>query len=145
MIKKEEAKVATTRTFKELMTIDSMIASLYREDKELEKTKFGYAYKRFADKNLKLVFKEYQDELGIIRIDNALEDEKTKEVLIDDRPHGRGFKYSKEGLKNLIKEEYSLLETYEEKIIEVQPYVSTYEPKNLPEDISIAFKGLLIK
>jgi len=57
-----------------------------------------------------------------VRIDNAMEDAKTKEVLRnpDDT---RGFKYTKEGLKKVIEQENELTEKWDTKEIEVEPYI----------------------
>lgn len=132
-----------TRTFKELAEIDNLVGIAYQLDPKLELTKFGYAYKRFAEKSFYPKVKEKNEELGFLRIDNALEDEKTKEVLVD-RENPRGFKFSKDGLKKTIKEESALAEKWNTKEIEVEPYISTYTPEEISNELKELLKGLVL-
>jgi len=132
------------KTFKELGTIDNMIGSLYRKHEKLERTKFGYAYKRFADKNFYPHAEKYQQDLGMIRIDNAMEDKDTKEVLVD-RSNQRGFKYTKQGLKDCIKAEIKLNNEWDEKEIEIEPYMSSMIPAELSEEEVNMLRGLVFE
>lgn len=134
-----------TRTFKELKEIDVMIGRMYKEDTELRDGKFGYGYKRFAEKNFYPKNKEYFQELSDVRIDNALVDEKTKALLIDSNPLSRGFQYDKEGLKALMKAERVLEDKWDNKVVEIEPYIVKKEdlPK-LTEVQKEALKGVLI-
>lgn len=118
-------------TFKKLQEIDSVVAGLYTKNPTLKEGKFGYAYKRFYEKNYEKVLEEYRAELADIRIDNALEDEKTKAILKDLDSRGRGFQYSKESLKAVLKAERGLDEKWNAKEIEVEPFF--IKPENLPE------------
>src|SRR3990167_5815263 len=115
--------------FKKLKEIDSVVANLYTKIPTLQEGKFGYGYKRFYEKNLAPTQKEYIQELQDARIDNALVDEKTKALLKDPDPRSRGFQYTKEGLKALVKAERELDQKYDEKEIEIEPYII----KDLPE------------
>ena len=117
------------KTYKELNELDSVVAEMYIKNPDLKNGKFGYAYKRFYEKNLKTPFMDYFQALSDIRIDNALVDEKTKALLTTDK--GRGFEYSKEGLKEVIKAEKKLEIEWFKKDIEVEPYIIKEE--NLPE------------
>lgn len=110
-----------TKTFKQLREADTIVAKLYERFKELEHGKFGYAWKRFAEKNYAEYLKEFQRELGDIRVDNALEDKETKAILRDKENH-RGYQYSKAGEKKVIEQENALVKKWEEKEIEVEPY-----------------------
>lgn len=121
------------KTFKELGQIDNMVGKLYKKHEKLERTKFGYAYKRFADKNFYPNVEKYQQELGMIRIDNAMEDKETKEVMVD-RTNQRGFKYTKEGLKNCIKAEIKLNNEWDEKEIDIEPYMSIMIPNEMSDE-----------
>lgn len=136
-----------TKTFKELGELDGLIGALYTEKPELKDTKFGYAYKRFAEKWFYPVYKEYQEALTDLRVDNALIDETTKAILTDNTQHGRGFKYSKDGFKTLLKAERELVKKWDAKEVECEPFFVA--PENLPEDLSDeqieAFKGILVE
>lgn len=132
------------KTFKELSEIDIMIGGLYSKTPELKDSKFGYAYKRFAEKNYYPVNKEYGLVISDVRIDNALEDEKTKAILTSDK--GRGFVYSKEGMRAVIKAESELEKKWDIKEIEIEPFIVKEE--NLPElneEQKELLKGVLIE
>lgn len=131
------------KTFKELGEIDQMIAQLYKEIPQLSDTKFGYAYTRFADKNFSPTFKKFMAELQDARIDNALVDEKTQAILTDPENIIRGFKYSKEGLKAVMKAEEKIIDKYNELEIDIEPYTATFVPP-LTEKQTEMLKGLLI-
>jgi len=131
------------KTFGQLQKIDNLVASLYAKDKTLEKSKFGYAYKRFVDKNYMPTLDELQERLVDIRISNALEDKNTGEVLTD-RGNNRGFKYSRDGLKKCIKEERKAIKEFDEKEIEITPFISSYKPIGLTEEEKSILRGLLI-
>ncbi|HLD92209.1 MAG TPA: hypothetical protein VI795_02300 [Patescibacteria group bacterium] len=132
-----------TKTFKELQEVDQLVASLYAKDKVLSQSKFGYAYKRFSDKFYFPVVGELKQKLQDIRVDNAMEDKNTKEILVE-KENVRGFKYTKEGLKNCIKQERELFEEYDKKEIEFEPFISSYVPEGLTEDETLLLKGVLI-
>ena len=108
MSKKEETtpiaekKATITIKFERLQKVDLIYGSLLKEE-SFENTKLGYAFKRFVDKN-KQFFVDYNEALHEVRIDNALTDEKTKALIIDNST-GRGYAYGKEELKKLLKEE----------------------------------------
>ena len=72
-----------TKTFKELQEVDMMVGGLYQKTPTLKESKFGYAYKRFTDKNYMPYVKDFNEELGALRVQHALEDPNTKEVIID--------------------------------------------------------------
>lgn len=122
-----------TKTFKELTEIDLLVAELYKNDPTLERSKFGYAYKRFADKNFYPINKEYRLELQDIRIDNAIEDATTKEVIVD-HSNPRGFKYTKESLKFVVKAEIDTEKKWESKECSIIPHFTTMVPKDLSQE-----------
>jgi hypothetical protein len=136
------------KTFKQLQDLDLMIGKLYKKDKTLQDSKFGYAYKRFSEKNYFPIYKEYVQALTDIRVDNALEDPTTKEILrTPDSEGGRGFKYSKEGLKAVMKAENALEDSWEAKEFDVIPYIVALEnlPVDLTEEQREAMQGILIE
>jgi MFS superfamily sulfate permease-like transporter len=92
------------KKFKELQEVDGLVAGLYAKDKKLQNSKFGYAYKKFSDKFYFPVVKELQERIQDVRVDNAMEDKNTKEILVD-KENVRGYKYTKEGLLKCMKEE----------------------------------------
>ncbi len=131
-----------TIKFKELQKID-VIYGQFLNDPVLSKTKMSYALKRFIESNIKF-FKEYNTGLQDLRIDNALVDEKTKELLTDEK-NPRGFKYGKEELKKLLKEENDWMDKFKEKDCDVEVYIckDTAGADLSEEDIEI-LKGYVI-
>ena len=132
-----------TKTFKELQSVDELIGNLYQKDAKLKDTKFGYAYKIFSEKNYVPVIKEFQEALASIRINNALEDKNTKEILVD-RANPRGYKYSKEGLNACIAQERKIEKEFDEKVIEITPYFCKVLPELTEEQVE-QLKGLIIE
>ena len=134
------------RTFEELIKIDNMMGSMFRVNPKLLEGKFGYAYKRFSEKNLSQHLKQFREELTDIRIEHALTDEKTKEIIFD-KESDRGFKYSKEGLKEVLKAERKLDEKWDKKVIKIVPYIMANDglvDVELTEIQKEAFTGLFI-
>jgi len=132
------------KTFKAIREADILVGQLYQATPELMETKFGYAWKRFTEKNYIPTLKKLQEEVNDARIDNALEDAITKEVLRDPTST-RGFKYTKEGLKAVIKKENEINDRYELVEIDVEPYI--VDKKNLPklnEEQGLALVGMVI-
>lgn len=135
-----------TKTFKELQEADQVVGGLYQKNAELKNSKFGYAWKRFTDKNYVPVVREFNEDLAALRVNHALEDKSTGEILID-RMNPRGFKYSKEGLLVLMKEERELENKYNSKELDVTPYVTTSIPEEveaLPEEQKELLTGLVL-
>lgn len=131
------------KTFEELMEIDNLVGLLYREDPALPKTKFGYAYKKFYKDNIKDTFEEYRDNLADARLELALEDEKTHEVITDETSP-RGFKFNKDSLIQLILKERKIKEEFFKKEIKIIPYFSTFIPPTLDIDEIAELQGLII-
>lgn len=131
------------KTFKQLQEIDSVVGELYNKDQALRQTKFGYVYKRFCDKFYIPAIKNFNEEINNVRIDHALEDPITKEV-ISDQTAPRGFKYSKEGLKGVMAAEKNITIAWETKEIEVEPFISVYIPQDLTPEQTEILTGVLI-
>lgn len=136
-----------TKTFKEFEELDKIVASIFIKNEKLRGSKFGYTWNRLCQKNYFSVAKEFNEKLADIRIEYALEDEKTKEILID-KLNPRAYKYSKDGLKNCVKAERDMIKEFDSKEIEYEPYFCTSLPEeitSLPEEIFNMFVGLIIK
>jgi len=118
------------KTIKQIKEADQVVGKLYQATPGLSETKFGYAWKRFTDNNYLPTLKKLQEEVNDARIDNAMEDATTKEILRD-QTNPRGYKYTKEGLKAVIKKENEINDRYDLVEIEVEPYLVAEE--NLPE------------
>lgn len=133
------------KTFVELVEIDQMIGKVYGKNPALKDGKFGYAYAKFNRLNYKPTADEYSDRLNDIRIENALEDKETGEIMVDLSNPKRGFKYSKDGLKTLMRLEKKLEQEFDAKIIIVEPYFSKVVPKEFTEDEKAMLSGLVIE
>ncbi len=133
------------KTFKELQELDVLVGALYKRNTELQKGKFGYAYKRFVDTNYVKILKEYQHKINDARIDFALEDPITKEIL-KDKEDSRGFKYSKDGLKKVILKENEITDEFNPKEVEIDPYfISEASLPELSDEEREQLIGVLIK
>lgn len=130
-------------TFKQAGEINKSLEHIYAKNPGLEKTKFDYAQKRFFEKNFSKIFNEYNQKLANIRINNALEDKTTGEILLD-QMNPREFKYSKEGLIKCLNEEKELENEYNAKEIEVEPFISSFVPEVTTETEKELLTGLLI-
>jgi len=118
------------KTFKAIREADILVGQLYQATPGLSETRFGYAWKRFTDKNYIPALKKLQELINDARIDNALEDPITKEILRSETDP-RGFKYTKEGLKAVIKKENEINNQYDLVEIEVESHIVI--EKNLPK------------
>lgn len=132
-----------SKTFKDLQDIDQVVGALYQKFPTIKETKFGYAYKRYVDKNYAPLVRDFNEELSALRVDHALEDPNTKEVLID-RMNPRGYKYNKANLKQLMYDEKKLAEKWDAKEVEVKPFISVFVPDELSaEDVEL-LRGVVI-
>jgi hypothetical protein len=134
-------------TFKQMKNFNHIWNEMVRFQPSLAETKLGYAFKRFFTKNIEPIFEEYNGHIAMVRIENALEHKDTKAVLTKDdvRTGGRGFEYSKDGLKAVIKAEIDLAKEWDPKEYEVEPYISKDVPKKvLSEEQVEAFTGFII-
>jgi hypothetical protein len=128
------------KTFKELQEGDSIVAEAYRKNPKLKDSKFGYAYKRFSDKNYVPMVRDFNEELAMLRVKFALEDPATKEVLID-RMNVRGFKYDKKGLMELMTAERELEEVFFKKDIKLVPHIVEVVPDDFSDEQVEMLKG----
>lgn len=136
-----------TKTFKELDEINKIIAEIFAKRPGIEDTKFGYFCKKFAKESLSFVFKEYNDQLVIIRVDHALTDKNTGALIKNpDKDDRREYSYDKKGFKDLIVAEGNLYKEYENKEYEIKPFICKPEdvPKKLNEYQTEVLTGVLI-
>ena len=131
------------KTLKEIFDIDEVVAKLYKADENLQKGKFGYAYKRYYAKSYTPALEEFQNGILTIRINNALEDPTTKALLLDPE-NPRGYKYSKEGLKKCIEEENKYKHETYEKEFDIFPFISPTIPENLSDEDREILTGVVI-
>lgn len=129
--------------FKQLQELDFAVSQLYARNPSLKQSKFGYSYNRFFKKNYEKPLKEFQEAIVDVRIDNALVDEKTQEILTD-QTNPRGYKYSKEGLKKVIKDENKIIAEWQDRQVEVEPFFSPFVPEELTEGERELMVGLII-
>ena len=97
---------------------------------------------KFVKKNLNSIFQEYNEGIESIRIENALCDEKTKELLFNEKGE---YKFSKEGLKNFIAEKKSFVKQWEAKEFEVEPYIAKKELPDMNQEQKEILEGILIE
>lgn len=123
--------------FEKVLEINSAINKKFL-DPTFENTKFGYACKKFIKKNLLKSFQEFDDENEVLKIEHALIDEKTKEILRDEKGN---YKFSKEETLVLMNLRKSLVEKWNDKEIEVEPYIVSDLP-DLTEEEKELFKDI---
>lgn len=131
------------KTFKELSDIDVIVGGMYAKNPDMEKTKFAYAYKKFANKNYYPVLKDYREALADARIEHALTSKESGVLLVDGNSV-RGYQYDKPGLKAVVAAERALEKEYNAKVIKVEPYLSKEVPPDLSEEAKDLFNGLFI-
>lgn len=131
------------KTYGELKDLDIIVGGIYARFPLLKQGKFGYAYTQFVKKNYIPTLKEYNDEINFIRINCALTNPTTKELLTDDK-NARGYKFSPEGLIDCIKKENELTKQYNDMVIEIIPYICSEIIEDLTEEEIAQLKGLIL-
>lgn len=131
------------RTIKEIQEIDQIVAGLYGKDAKLQQGKFGYAYKRFVEKNYQPAITRLQEKLADVRVDFALTDPTSKELLLD-KENARGYKYDKDGMKKVMEAERKLAKDWETEEITITPFISKEVPKELSDEQKEILKGIII-
>jgi len=132
------------KTYKELQEIDEVVAAIYQRNPEARKGKFGYAYNRFYSKNIKPIIEEISEKLTDIRVENAMVDEKTKELVYDNTNGQKLYKYTKEGMIKLLAEQRKINKEYDKKKVEIIPFITKDIPEDIMEEEKEALKGCLI-
>jgi len=134
------------KTYAQLKEIDEVVGGLYGKNPKLRDGKFGYAYNRFVTKNVKPLVDEMQEKIMDCRVENAMVDEKTKELLYD-RAGGEQnklYKYTKEGMKTFMEETRKITKEFDEKEVEIIPFFVSDVPEMMEEEKEI-LKGCLVK
>jgi len=122
------------KTYKELLEIDSLIAELFTKNPKLKEGKFAYGYKRFCDNNTNKIVDEINERVTDIRVENALTNKETGELVYDGQGPQRQYKYTKEGMLKMNKEVRKLNKEYEGKVITIKPYIVSEIPEMLDEE-----------
>lgn len=130
-------KVEKEITLEEIFNIINILNRLGDKTVNNTKTRFGYATKKFIDKCKKIIT-DYNESVESVRIDNALVDEETKELLMNEN----GYKFSKEGLNNVSKE-IKKLKAKKHKI-EVHQILDEKEVPEMASNIS-ALEGIFFE
>jgi len=126
----------TVRTFEQIRLFNAYSHLYLRQNPVNERTKLGYAIRRVQEsKSFANVLWQYNHELDCIRIDNALIDEKTKEVILAEKSN-RPYKYDTKGLKKVSEEENDFAKEWDKNEFEI----SCYYVKELPEDMDEIMK-----
>jgi len=147
MVQNIKMKTETLKkTFEQLKEIDNIVGNLYAKNPKLRDGKFGYAYNKFYTKNIKPILDEVNEEITDCRIENAMTDPTTKELLYDSSrgPEQKLFKYTKEGLKKFNDEVRKITKKYDAKEVEIIPNFTTDIPEMFDEE-KAELKGCLIK
>lgn len=132
------------KTFKQLREFNVAVRSLYERKPEVVDSKLGYAIKRFTEKNIDKAIRDYSLEIENMRVENALTDEKTKALLKDFDPKGRGYLFDKAGMKEVMAQEFKIIDKWDEKEFEVEPHICKEVKFDLSQAENEAFKGLVI-
>jgi hypothetical protein len=127
----------------ELFEIDLILGELVKLNPELSQSKLLYAWRKFYKINIQKVFDEYQEKIMDIRLNHAKEN-KDGAVMTDPSNHVRGYVYTKDELKKCIDEERVIEKEYNEKVIEVEPYICSSIPEQLTEEQKEMLTGIII-
>jgi len=133
----------STKTFSQLQEIDRTVAELYGADPELKQSKFGYWYTKWYKKFLQPVWDERSEAIQGMYVDHALEDPTTKAIL-EDRTSTRGYKFSKEAMKQVIAEEKKLIAEFDAKEVEIEPMIKAEHVPELTEEQKEVLIGSLV-
>jgi hypothetical protein len=112
----------------------SNAGSFYVRSLNGKKTKLSYAIEKVS-KQTDGYISEYRDAVQDIGIEYAAVDSDGVLLVQEDG----SFKFTKEGLKNKVRDERDLLKEWKDKEFDVEPFYST----ELPEDISDAMLDVL--
>lgn len=131
------------KTYREILEIDALVGKLYKENENLKSSKFGYWYNKFYEKNVDPIRNEYALALENIKVNNALEDEKTK-ALLKDSSIPNEYQYSKPGRLKYLEEKQKLDKEFYDKQIEVISFKSPLVPEGLTGEEREMLEGIII-
>lgn len=129
-----------TITFELLLDINGAINNLFAEP-TFANTKFGYACKKFVQKNVVKPIADYDEEIMLCRVNNALTDEKTGELLQDEKGN---YKFNKEGTIAFMQQSKEIRAKWLAKEVEIEPYIVTDLPELTDEQTEL-FKGVFFE
>jgi hypothetical protein len=131
------------KTISEIREADELVGKLYRDNPDAKKGKFGYAWTKFIKKNLNPIVEDLNDRLADNRVEFALTDKTTKELLYGE---DKNYKYDKEGMKQLLEANRALIKEYDRMEVEIIPFFVKEEdlPAMLDEEKEM-LKGLVIE
>jgi hypothetical protein len=130
------------KTFTQLKEIDEIYGRLLSIE-GFEQTKLAYAFKRFSKKNISEIFTDFNSVLQDLRIDNALTDKDTGAILY--QANGE-YKYSPEGLKNVLKKSREITKEWNDKEFEIESFICKEIPPlvELTEEEMELLEGAII-
>ena len=130
------------KTFEDLKEISEVYGRI--SSPEFLKTKLGYAFKRFYEKSMTPIFTDFNDLLQDIRIDNALTNKDTGEILY--QPDARNFKYTPEALKIVLNKIKEFTREWDKKEFEVKPFICNEIPSiiEFTEEEKVLLEGVIL-
>jgi len=148
------------KTFKEVRELNVAISQYFKRISTAEQTKLGYALKRISDTEIKKVLGEYREAYDKLAFENlekpaielALVDKVTGAVLMAPKGSERVYQYNKENLvkvmeveKNFQKIANDLIDDFDKKEFDIEPYLVKEIPEDLlPKEVE-AFKGFVLE
>lgn len=148
------------KTFKDIRQFNIAVETWARQKPENLQTKLGYAMKRVTDNSVAKAIKEYQsayqeafyENVERVHVDHALTDPTTKAILTAPQGSQRPYLYDKEGMKIVMDAERkfnsvtapALLEEWDNKEFEIDPYIATELPDDLSDEMKDALKGFVL-
>lgn len=142
--KPAKAEATKKMTFKDMNRFSEVFKGTIQRKEKFMETKLGYAAKRFEEINLIPLYKEYNNELAMVRIDHALTNKETDALMLGAPP--RGFQYDKAGMKKVMAAELKIQSDWENREFEVKPYICKKEnlPTDLTEEEKEVYDGLIM-
>lgn len=128
------------KTISQIREAETILNREFKKKPELQQGKLAYAWKKFVDKNYTPFLEEVKEKLEDLRIEHCLTD-KAGAILKDENG---GYKFSKEGLRAFNKESSEVLRNFENKEIEVIPFVVKDNPLELIEEELELLKGIVL-
>lgn len=116
------------KTLGQIKEADQLVAYLYSKNPTLQNGKLGHAWKRFVEKNYKPLADEMNEKLIDNRVNNALTDKTTGEILYT---ADKNFKFDREGTKAILEFNRKLTAEYDAKEVNIIPFI--VKGKDLPE------------
>lgn len=149
------------KTFKEIRNFNGAATKFAQASPMNMQTKLGYAIKKVSEDSVAKATKGYQkaytgsyySNVESVQIDQALTDGATGAILLAPKGSDRPYMYDKEGWKAVLKAERDfneevapkLLEEWDAKSFEIEPYYAAEVPRTISPDDVQAFCDFVIK